>query len=282
MPGTRAVVTSENLPLSLGFSPCPNDTFIFHALVHGMVKAEGLSFCERLEDVETLNMLALSGSLDITKTSFHLYGHLRDSYTLLASGSALGRGCGPLLISQKPCTPEMLRGKPIALPGRYTTATLLLRLFDPALDNFLFMPFSEIIPAVASGKVAAGVIIHESRFTFRNQGLVQLVDLGEWWESDTGMPLPLGGIIARRSLGEEVIRRVSSAIHASIKYAFANPFASQSYIRAHSREMSDKVCKAHIDLYVNDFSLDLGEEGLNAVNTLLVRGEKAGIIPRSV
>jgi 5,8-dihydroxy-2-naphthoate synthase len=271
-------VSRPQLPLSLGFSPCPNDTFIFHALVHGITQAGGLSFCERLEDVETLNRLVLSGSLDISKVSFHLYGHVRDSYTLLSSGSALGRGCGPLLVSQQPCDPVALRGKPIAVPGPYTTATLLLRLFDPALANLRFMPFNEIIPAVVRGEVAAGVIIHESRFTFMQQGLVKLVDLGEWWESDSGMPLPLGGIVARRSLGDEIIHKVSSAIRSSIEYAFAHPAASQPYIRAHSQEMSPEVCAAHIGLYVNDFSLDLGAEGTNAVNLLLTRAEKAGII----
>jgi 1,4-dihydroxy-6-naphthoate synthase len=272
-------VNSEQLRLSLGFSPCPNDTFIFHALVHGIIQANGLSFSERLEDVETLNRLVLARSLDISKVSFHLYGHVRDSYTLLPSGSALGRGCGPLLVSRQQCDPSELRHQPVALPGPYTTAALLLRLFDPELTNFRFMPFNEIMPAVASGEVAAGVIIHESRFTFREYGLVQLLDLGEWWERDSGMPLPLGGIVARRSLGEEIIRSVGSVIRASIAHAFANPAASQPYIRAHSQEMSDAVCAAHIGLYVNDFSLELGDEGTAAVELLLARAEQAGIIP---
>jgi 1,4-dihydroxy-6-naphthoate synthase len=272
-------VNSESLPLSLGFSPCPNDTFIFHALVHGIVGAKGLSFRERLEDVETLNSLVLAGCLDISKVSFHLYGHVRDNYTLLSSGSALGRGCGPLLVSRHPCDLATLKGRPIALPGPYTTAALLLRLFDPELTNFRFMPFNEIMPAVTSGEVAAGVIIHESRFTFKEYGIVKLMDLGEWWEQDTGMPLPLGGIVARRSLGEEVIRNVGSAIRASIAYAFSDPATSRAYIRAHSQEMSAEVCAAHIGLYVNDFSLELGKEGLLAVELLLARAEQAKIIP---
>ena len=163
--------------LTLGFSPCPNDTFIFHALIKGLVSSEGLAFKERLLDVEQLNLLALAAVLDVTKVSFHLYGHIRSSYTLLTAGAALGRGCGPLLIAREECSISSLRNKPVAIPGRYTTAALLLRLFAPQLDNLVYMPFEQIMPAVTSGEVAAGVIIHEARFTFREFGLRQLVDL---------------------------------------------------------------------------------------------------------
>lgn len=265
--------------LTLGFSPCPNDTYIFHALVNGLVPTPGLSFAERLEDVETLNGLALSGELDVTKVSFNLLGHIRNDYALLPAGAALGRGCGPLLVSAQPCDPAELRGRPVALPGRYTTAALLLRLFDPSLDNLVYMPFHEIMPAVARGDVAAGVIIHESRFTFKEYGLSKITDLGEWWESDSGCPIPLGGIVAKRSLGQEIMRTAGSAIRASIEHSRLNPQAPLAYIRAHSQEMSDEVCAAHIGLYVNDFSLDLGDEGQHAVKTLLARAESAGIIP---
>lgn len=274
-------MTTGNRQLSLGFSPCPNDTFIFHALVNGIVKADGLSFQERLLDVENLNRRALAAELDVTKVSFHLYGHIRDEYTLLSAGAALGRGCGPLLVAKSSLAPADLQGRPIALPGRYTTAALLLRLFAPQLDNLVYLSFEQIMPAIAAGEVAAGVIIHESRFTFGEYGLVKLVDLGEWWESDTGCPIPLGGIVARRSLGEKVISAVDSALRSSIDYAFANPAASREYIRAHAQEMSDEVCAAHIGLYVNDFSRDLGEEGKKAVNLLLARGEAAGLLPSS-
>ena len=274
-------MTTGTRQLSLGFSPCPNDTFIFHALVQGIVSAPGLSFRERLLDVESLNRLALAAELDVTKVSFHLYGHIRSEYTLLSAGAALGRGCGPLLVAGRTVDVAALHGLPIALPGRYTTAALLLRLFAPGLDNLVYMPFERIMPAVAAGEVAAGVIIHESRFTFKDYGLVQLVDLGEWWESDTGCPLPLGGIVARTSLGGGVISAVDAVLRGSIEYAFANPGAARDYIRAHAQEMSDAVCAAHISLYVNDFSRNLGDEGMRAVSLLLARGEAAGLLPRS-
>jgi 1,4-dihydroxy-6-naphthoate synthase len=269
----------ESRQLTLGFSPCPNDTYIFHALVSGRVSLPGITFRERLEDVETLNRLALGGELDVTKISFHLLGHIREEYVLLSAGAALGRGCGPLLVSRGEVSPSSLRGKPVAVPGRYTTAALLLRLFDPALDNLVYLPFHRIMPAVVSGEVAAGVIIHESRFTFPSFGLTQLVDLGEWWERDSGQPIPLGGIVARRSLGADTVTRISDAIRASIDAARTDPAAALPYIRAHSQEMSDEVCAAHIGLYVNDFSRDLGEEGRRAVRVLMERAEKEGVIP---
>ena len=179
--------------LTLGFSPCPNDTFMFYPLVHGLVDTEGLSYRERLEDVETLNLLALAGELDVSKVSYHALGHIRDDYALLRAGSALGRGCGPLLVAADRIDPAGLRGRTIAVPGRYTTAKLLLRLFDPALDTFIVMPFNEIMDAVLSGSVDAGLIIHESRFTYRERGLHKLLDLGEWWEGETGTADPAGG-----------------------------------------------------------------------------------------
>jgi len=278
---SRIVDAEAGGELSLGFSPCPNDTFIFNALVHGLVACGGYRFRERLEDVETLNRLVLAGALDISKISYHLLGFIRDDYVLLRSGGALGRGCGPLLVARQSLPPEALRGKPIAVPGRYTTACLLLRLFDPALDNLVFMPFHEIMGAVGRGEVAAGVIIHESRFTFANYGLVQLLDLGEWWERDSGCPIPLGGIVMRRALGTEAAAVVEEALRESVAYAFAHSEAASGYIRAHSQELSDEVCAAHINLYVNPFSLALGPEGESAVVTLLGRAEKAGLIPSS-
>lgn len=267
--------------LSLGFSPCPNDTFIFYGLVHGRVPTGGLTFRERLEDVETLNGLALSGTLDICKVSYHALGYLRDRYVLLRSGGALGRGCGPLVVTRDAPSLASLRGKPVAVPGRFTTAALLLRLADPAIDTLVFMPFHEIMGAVARGEVAAGVIIHESRFTYRDHGLSQLMDLGEWWEGETGCPIPLGGIVARRDLGGETIAIIEQALRASVAFARANPGEANTYIRTHSQEMSDEVCAAHIDLYVNDFSLQLGPDGEAAVVQLLSRAESAGVIPRS-
>lgn len=245
------------------------------------MKIAGVDFKERLHDVEQLNQLALAAVLDVTKVSFHLYGHIRDNYTLLPAGAALGRGCGPLLISRNSCSIDSLRNKPVALPGKYTTAALLLRLFAPQLNNLVYLPFERIMPAVAKGEVSAGVIIHESRFTFREYGLQQLVDLGQWWESDSGCPIPLGGIVAKKSLGSELIAAVGQLIGESIAHAFAKPEAPREYIRAHSQEMSDEVCDAHIGLYVNDFSRDLGDEGRKAVDVLMERGEAAGLLPRS-
>jgi 1,4-dihydroxy-6-naphthoate synthase len=266
--------------LTLGFSPCPNDTFIFHALIKGLVSSP-CRLTERLEDVETLNRLVLAGALDLSKVSYHLLGHVRDSYCLLRSGGALGRGCGPLLVAKEEISTSRLRGLPVAVPGEYTTASLLLRMFDPGFSKLVYMPFHEIMPRVVAGEVAAGVIIHESRFTCQEYGLVKLLDLGEWWESATGLPIPLGGIVARRSLGRELISLLDRALGASVSHAFANPDASVEYIRSNSQEMSEEVCAAHIGLYVNDFSLDLGDEGERAVACLMERAAAAGVIPSS-
>lgn len=271
-------MTSE---LTLGFSPCPNDTFMFYPLVHGLVDTGGLVCRERLEDVETLNQLALEGALDISKVSYHALGHIRDRYALLRSGSALGRGCGPLLVATGNIDPADLTGKTIAVPGRYTTALLLLRLFNPALENFIIMPFNEIMDAVLSGTVDAGLIIHESRFTYEGFGLHKLLDLGEWWEGETGLPIPLGGIVARRSLGVATIATIERALQAGVRYARTHPDEAARYIGEHAQEMSREVCAAHIDLYVNDFSDDLGEEGIRAISCLFRRAEQAGLIPVS-
>ncbi|CAH2030177.1 1,4-dihydroxy-6-naphthoate synthase [Trichlorobacter ammonificans] len=268
-------------PLTLGFSPCPNDTFMFYPLVHGLVDTGGLCFNERLEDVETLNRLAVQGVLDVTKVSYAALGHIREEYGLLRAGSALGRGCGPLVVAREPFDLSTLRGKTIAIPGRYTTAHLLLRLFDPSLALFLEMPFHEIMDAVMTGRVDAGVIIHESRFTYRGFGLHELLDLGSWWEGETGLPIPLGGIVARRSLGGATITVIERALSAAVAYARDNPAAAARYIREHAQEMSPEVCAAHIGLYVNDFSKELGDEGERAIAELLRRAERAGVVPPS-
>lgn len=268
-------------PLTLGFSPCPNDTFMFYPLVHGLVDTGGLCFNERLEDVETLNRLAVKGVLDVTKVSYAALGHFREEYALLRSGSALGRGCGPLLVAKDPLDASALQGKTVAIPGRYTTAHLLLRLFSPGIEHFLEMPFHEIMDAVMTGRADAGVIIHESRFTYQGFGLRQLQDLGAWWEAETGLPIPLGGIVARRSLGKEAISLIERALTAAVAYARDNPAAAAQYIREHAQEMSEEVCSAHIGLYVNDFSQELGDEGERAIAELLRRAEAAGIVPHA-
>ncbi|MCW8893303.1 MAG: 1,4-dihydroxy-6-naphthoate synthase [Deltaproteobacteria bacterium] len=265
--------------LSLGYSPCPNDTFIFYGLTHGKTPCPGVTFREQLEDVETLNQLALEAQLDLTKISYHAFGHLRQKYALLRSGGALGRGCGPLVIARNKTSMEQLRGKKIAIPGQLTTANLLLQLYDAGYDDLLILPFDQIMDAVHEGRAAAGVIIHESRFTYQQYGLTQILDLGQWWEEDSGCPIPLGGILAKRSLGSELINKIDSALHQSIKYAYAHPAEPNSYIHRHAQELDDAVIRNHIGLYVNDFSLDLGNEGIHAVTTLLNRAEERGIIP---
>lgn len=265
--------------LTLGFSPCPNDTFVFDALVHGRVAAPGLAFRERLEDVEALNRLAREGALDVTKVSYGVLPHLLDDYVLLRSGGALGRGCGPLLVAREPLTREALREARIAVPGRHTTAALLLRLFAPDAERTEETTYDRIMPAVAAGEADAGLIIHESRFTYPEHGLVKVADLGEWWEGETGLPIPLGGIVGRRSLGEEALRAVEGAIRRSVEHAFAHPADSAAYVRAHAQEMSPEVARRHVELYVNRFSVDLGDEGERAVRALFERGRTAGAVP---
>lgn len=265
--------------LALGYSPCPNDTFIFHALAHGRVDVPGVRFRVRLEDVETLNRLAREGALDVAKVSYGAMPYLLDHYVLLRSGGALGRGCGPLLVAREPLDAAALRAGRIAIPGRLTTANLLLRLYDPRLPAGIETVYSEILPAVARGEFDAGLIIHESRFTYPAHGLVALVDLGEWWEGATGAPIPLGAIVARRELGEERVRAIGSAIRRSLEHAFRHPEDSRDYVRAHARELDPDVIQRHIALYVNELSLDLGPEGERAVRELLARAAAAGLAP---
>ncbi len=271
---------SDTAALSLGFSPCPNDTYIFNALVHGQVHPR-LTRTQPpvLEDVETLNAWALQGRLDVTKLSFHALGHVLQQYALLPSGAALGRGCGPLLITGPKPTSKPLSQWKVAIPGRLTTAALLLRLFQPNCENLVVLRFDQIMEAILRGEVDGGVIIHESRFTYQELGLRCVQDLGEWWESTTGLPIPLGCIAARRSLSEEVRADFSDAIRASIHWADAHPQECLPYIRAHSQEMESEVVNSHIGLYVNEYSKDLGEDGLHAVRELLRRGGEIGLFP---
>lgn len=252
--------------LSLAHSPCPNDTFVFHALVHGLVP--GPDFDEPVyADIDVLNRHALAGDLDVVKVSYGVLHRLR-GYTLLASGGAVGRGCGPLVLTGKPAEPESLRGATIAVPGDDTTAYVLLRLWDPGFASVKVMPFDRIMPAVQRGEVDAGLVIHESRFTYPAYGLHLVADLGEWWEKDTGLPIPLGAIVARDGLP---IGEIEAAIRASVEYAWAHPEASRGYILAHSQELAPEVVDAHIALYVNDFTRDLGDEGRAAVAELTRR-----------
>ncbi len=264
---------------TLGYSPCPNDTFIFYALVHGKLDTGDLRFKEVLLDVETLNRKALNSELDITKVSFHAYGFLRDKYLLLRPGGAMGRGCGPLVVAKNKITMNDLKGKRIAIPGRLTTAYLLLQLYDTAFAaDVVVMPFDMIMDAVKRGIVDAGLIIHESRFTYPGYGLVGIMDLGEWWEDETGLPIPLGCIIAKRSLGMGLMRTFDHLVRESVEYAFSHREETKGYIKAHSQELDDGVVEQHINLYVNDYSIDPGEEGLRAIEELFKRAEERGII----
>lgn len=266
-------------PLTIGFSPCPNDTYIFYALVHQRITSGHATLAPPcLEDVETLNRWAMQGKLDITKLSFHALGHVLDRYVMLNSGAALGRGCGPLLIARPEQKLSLPQAK-IAVPGEFTTAAMLLRLYAPRAKDFVIMRFDEIMAAVKKGRVDYGVIIHESRFTYQEHGLEPIADLGLWWEELTGLPIPLGCIAARRSLGPDLIRDIDGAVRESLLWARANPDACRGYIRQHAQEMKEQVLQNHIGLYVNDFSVDMGEEGRAAVDELLGRGREAGIFP---
>jgi 1,4-dihydroxy-6-naphthoate synthase len=269
------------MTLTLGFSPCPNDCFIFDAIVNRRIDLEGLEFAVHLADVEALNTAAFAGGVDVTKLSFHAYAYCADRYVLLDAGSALGRNCGPLLISKRAITREQVAagGLRIAIPGRYTTANFLLGLAFPAATDRTEIVFSEIEPALLSDRFDAGLIIHENRFTYEAKGLRKIIDLGEYWEQETGAPIPLGGIVIRRSLPDEVKDRVNRVLRRSVEYAFAHRAASLPFVRAHAQEMSEEVMYRHIDLYVNEYSVDLGAEGRRAVDVLFERARATGIIP---
>jgi 1,4-dihydroxy-6-naphthoate synthase len=269
------------MTLSLGFSPCPNDCFMFDAIVHRRIDTEGLEFSVRMADVEALNKAAFAGDADVTKLSYHAFAHCASTYVLLDAGSALGRNCGPLLVSKRAISKEeVAAGKvKIAIPGKYTTANFLLGLAFPEARDRTELVFSAIEPAVLNGDYDAGLIIHENRFTYEAKGLKKIVDLGEFWESETGTPIPLGGIVANRSLPDEVKQRVNRVLRRSVEYAFAHRAASLPFVREHAQEMSEEVMYRHIDLYVNEYSVDLGEEGRRAVELLFERARAAGIIP---
>ncbi len=269
------------MTLTLGFSPCPNDCFIFDAIVNRRIDLEGLEFSIRLADVEALNTAAFAGGLDITKLSYHAYAYCAETYVLLDAGSALGRNCGPLLISKRLLSTADVAGGSlsIAIPGRFTTANFLLGLAFPAATRKTALLFSAIEASVLDGTFDVGLIIHENRFTYEAKGLRKIIDLGEFWESETGNPIPLGGIVAKRSLGADVLSAVNRIIRRSVEYAFAHRQASLPFVRQHAQEMSEEVMYKHIDLYVNEYSIDLGPEGRLAVTTLFDRARSLGTIP---
>ena len=267
--------------LTLGFSPCPNDCFMFDAIVHERIDREGLEFSPVIEDVEALNRRAFARRIDVTKLSYHAFAHNAHDFVLLDAGSALGRGCGPLLISARPITPaEVANGDVrIAIPGTYTTANLLCSLAFPKARNKTELLFSDIEGAVLAGRVDAGLIIHENRFTYEARGLRKIIDLGEYWESVTGAPIPLGGIVISRALPLDVQQKMNRVMRRSVEYAFAHPDASRAFVRAHAQEMSEDVMRQHIALYVNEYSVGLGSEGRRAVRTLFERAAAAGLRP---
>ena len=269
------------MKLTLGFSPCPNDTFIFDALIHHKIDTEGLEFEVFYDDVETLNQKAFRGELDITKLSYHAFAYVVDKYVLLDAGSALGFGVGPLLISKFEFSISDLNNSKykIGIPGKYTTANFLLGLALPEASNKQEMVFSEIEDALLDEKIDAGLIIHENRFTYQNKGLKKIIDLGDYWEKLTGCAIPLGGIVANRKLPLDVQHKINRVLKKSVEFAFANPKSGLEFIRSHAQEMSEEVMYKHIELYVNKYSLDLGEEGRKAIKLLFDTAREKGIIP---
>lgn len=264
--------------IKLGFSPCPNDTFIFAALVHGMIDCEGLEFDYKMADVEHLNHLAMEGTIDMVKVSYHAFLYLAPVYRLLDSGSALGTGNGPLLVSKKKYALNELVDRMVAIPGEYTTAHLLLKLLAPFIRRKKILLFNEIEEAILHEEADAGVIIHESRFTYENKGLMKIADLGEEYERLTSSPIPLGGIIARKSLGKETLDKLNRVMNRSVAFAIENPSKVMDFVRCNAQEMDEEVMMKHIHLYVNKYTLDLGQDGRKAIANLFSLALDRGLI----
>ena len=281
------------MKLSLGFSPCPNDTFIFDALIHHKIDTEGLDFDVEYHDVETLNQKAFNKELAITKLSYHAFAYAVKDYELLDAGSALGFGVGPLLITKNQelaeklssyagqNLPEEFQHLKIGIPGKYTTANFLLGLVYPGLQNKEILVFSNIESALLSGDIDLGLIIHENRFTYQDKGLFKVIDLGEFWERTTESPIPLGGIVIRRDLPKEIKEKVNRLIRQSVEYAFANPKSGIDYIRFHAQEMEESVMYKHIELYVNKYSVDLGDLGRKAIESMFSKAQDLNIVPKT-
>ena len=273
------------MKLTLGFSPCPNDTFIFDALIHHKIDTEGLEFEVFYDDVETLNQKAMRQALDITKLSYHAFAYVTKNYVLLDAGSALGFGVGPMLICK--ANPDEIYAQltthnpqlKIGIPGKYTTANFLLGLAFPNANNKVELVFSDIEDAVLDGRVDAGLIIHENRFTYQNKGLKKIIDLGDYWEQLTGCAIPLGGIVVSRALPLDIQHKINRVLRSSVEFSLANPKSGLEYIRQHAQEMSEEVMYKHIDLYVNKYSVDLGTEGKKAIKLLFETALEKKIIP---
>ncbi|MFD9377115.1 1,4-dihydroxy-6-naphthoate synthase [Streptomyces sp. NPDC059999] len=274
-------MNSTGEPLRIAYSPCPNDTFVFDAWAHGRVPgapALDVTFA----DIDITNGMAERGELDVLKVSHAVLPWVLEEYALLPCGGALGRGCGPLVLTREPGVD--LTGRTVAVPSERSTAYLLFRLWaadvlPEGVGKVVVLPFHEIMPAVRDGRVDAGLVIHEARFTYQDYGLHRLADMGEHWESTTGLPIPLGAIIARRSLGEDTLRALADAARTSVRMAWEDPEASRPYVRAHAQELDPKVADQHIGLYVNEFTADLGDAGYAAVRGLLTRAAAEGLVP---
>ena len=273
------MLTDEQGPkLTVAFSPCPNDTFMFHDLAVGRLAGKGGRVACHLHDVETLNRLALAGEYDVTKVSFHTYLQIRNQYELLDVGAALGFGCGPLVVARNNLAKMDLRTSRTAVPGEHTTAHLLLRLWAPQMQNRFFVPYDRVMDLVADGQADCGVIIHEGRFVYAKRLLRCLVDLGQWWQDQTGLPVPLGGIVARRRLGRAVIGEFQDLLRRAIQHSLDDPAGTTEYVRRHAQEMDEQVLARHVRTYVNDFSLALGPQGRQAVAVLEQLARDAGVI----
>jgi 1,4-dihydroxy-6-naphthoate synthase len=265
--------------LTLGFSPCPNDTFIFDAMVHGRIDTEGLEFDYFLTDVEELNRKALSADVDVTKISYNAFAHVAKNYLILDAGSALGHRNGPLLISKNRIGISELPGLKIAIPGKYTTANLLFSIAWPEVVNKTEYLFSDIEDALLKDEVDAGLIIHETRFTYFRRGLHKLADMGEYWETLTGLPIPLGAIVIKRSIPDDIALKVNRVVRRSLEYAYKDSFASYDFVSGNAREMDSTIMNNHIKLFVNEYTLNLGKKGREAIVELFrIAGEK-GVIP---
>lgn len=264
--------------IKIGFSPCPNDCCIFDAMVHGKIDTYGLEFEPVMLDVEALNTKAFKNELDVTKLSFHAFLYVQKNYILLKSGSALGFNVGPLLVAKRGSELRTPNSELIAIPGKYTTANFLLSLAFPEAKNKIEMLFSDIEQAVLEGRADAGLLIHEGRFTYEKKGLKKIIDLGEYWESLIHAPIPLGGIVAKRNLNKDLLHKIDNCIRRSVEYAFRDPESSMDFVRQHAQEMDETVMKKHIALYVNEFSIDLGETGAKAVNLLFNTAKEKGMI----
>jgi 1,4-dihydroxy-6-naphthoate synthase len=267
------------MKLTLGFSPCPNDTFIFDAMVHGRIDTEGLEFDYFLADVEELNRKALTSEVDITKISYHAYAYAAQNYLILDSGSALGHRNGPLLISKRIIRQSELTTSRIAIPGRYTTANLLFSIAWPDAVNKTEYLFSGIVDALLKDEIDAGLIIHETRFTYYKKGLHKIADLGEYWEKLTGLPIPLGSIVINRKIPYDVAQKVNRIIRKSLEYAYKDSFASYDFVSGNAKEMDSTVMNNHIKLFVNEFTLNLGRKGKEAINTLYRIATEKKVIP---